>query len=358
MAAEKIVGAVDAQSLDDIYRGLAGAFERAVKNLGENTRSLAVGEHCLQMRFAGSRLNPLLLPAFEHLSSEGGAITDSGRRVLRLHFWDSKSSGIPLPVTLPEVTDDETAYYLSDTVKLAVSAGGCLCVVLNTSTNEGIFWTREPQCIPGYERAAPARVILHWWFAARGAQLVHAAAVAHDNEAVLLVGKSGSGKSTTSLCCMEAGFEFLGDDYCLIDMAQPFHVHSLFGSAKLVPDNLETRLPTLDGVVSNQHELDSTRYDKAIIFPGEKALWATATPRPIKAILMPEICDAQVSRLEPVSPMQALIAMAPSSLLQMPGFGQQALSELACMVKGLPCYRLLLGKEMSTVPLAVRDLWS
>ena len=47
-------------------------------------------------------------------------------------------------------------------------------------------------------------------------QVVHAASVGTKDGAVLIVGKGGSGKSTSALACLNAGMYYLGDDYTLI----------------------------------------------------------------------------------------------------------------------------------------------
>ena len=49
-----------------------------------------------------------------------------------------------------------------------------------------------------------------------GVYLIHAGAVSLDDQALLLVGDSGSGKSTTALALVSAGCRYIGDDGCLI----------------------------------------------------------------------------------------------------------------------------------------------
>ena len=50
-----------------------------------------------------------------------------------------------------------------------------------------------------------------------GLVLLHAAAVGDADGVVLLVGNGGSGKSTTSVVCSQAGLGFLADDFCLLE---------------------------------------------------------------------------------------------------------------------------------------------
>ena len=46
----------------------------------------------------------------------------------------------------------------------------------------------------------------------------------------------------------------------------------------------------------------------------------------------------------------ALAALAPSSILQVPGAGQASFSKMRRLVTGLPCYSLQLGKQSERVP--------
>ena len=79
---------------------------------------------------------------------------------------------------------------------------------------------------------------------------------------VLIAGKSGSGKSTTTLACLTSGLLYAGDDYVLADVAAEPYVHSLYSTAKLVPDNCD-RFPQLRPLVSNPDKLDE---QKALIY--------------------------------------------------------------------------------------------
>ena len=72
---------------------------------------------------------------------------------------------------------------------------------------------------------------------ASGRQLVHAAAVGTDEGALLITGRGGVGKSTTALACLEAGMQFLGDDYVVVGLDPEPQVYRLYGSAKLTSNS-------------------------------------------------------------------------------------------------------------------------
>ena len=63
-------------------------------------------------------------------------------------------------------------------------------------------------------------LVFHWMGSPGAACLAHGGAVGLEGAGVLLVGAGGVGKSSTSLVCVEAGFDYAADDYCLVS-AEP-----------------------------------------------------------------------------------------------------------------------------------------
>lgn len=72
--------------------------------------------------------------------------------------------------------------------------------------------------------------ILKYLAAQKGYCCLHAAGIVKNNKAVILAGRSGTGKSRTLFKALARGFKILGDDVTLIDgdkkvMAMPFPLH-------------------------------------------------------------------------------------------------------------------------------------
>ena len=115
--------------------------------------------------------------------------------------------------------------------------------------------------LPWWEGGAPFRRQLHWALAP-DALPVHAAAVGDARGAALLVGRGGSGKSSTAVACLAAGLGFLGDDYCILRFEPEPVVHSLYCSAKVTNEEL----PHL-GALAEQRDLDVPEGPKPVLFP-------------------------------------------------------------------------------------------
>ena len=90
------------------------------------------------------------------------------------------------------------------------------------------------------------RNILHWWAASTSGQLIHAGALGRPDGGVLLLGAGGAGKSTTTLASLGSALRIAGDDFNLVDTAEPVTVHSLYSGAKLA-DAARSRFPELAG---------------------------------------------------------------------------------------------------------------
>ncbi len=98
------------------------------------------------------------------------------------------------------------------------------------------MWGAPGALAGGDVRAHPASTALAAWLATRDVQVLHAAAVAYDGRAALVLGPGGTGKSTTALACLHDGADYLGDDLTAIEIAPTPTVHALYATAKLTPD--------------------------------------------------------------------------------------------------------------------------
>jgi hypothetical protein len=183
---------------------------------------------------------------------------------------------------------------------------------------------------------------------------VHGAAIGHADGGVLLVGKGGSGKSTSALSCLRSGMQYAGDDYCILrESGSGYDVHSLYCTAKLVGmSDLESFPDMLDKVVNLRRE------------PGEKVAISLADYKagqlidrfPLRAILLPVITHGRDTEILPCSAQEALMAIAPSTLAQLPASGRKDLQFLGNLARRVPCYRLLLGTDLRQVPGRISEL--
>ncbi len=212
-------------------------------------------------------------------------------------------------------------------------------------------WLGEGGELPYHLVALPLLPILSWVFAARGFAVVHAAAVATASGALLIGGKSGTGKSTTSLACLNAGLGFLGDDMCVIETGdsgdRPI-VHSLFCSAKLdAPDT--ARFPALEPALAHG---SGPGWEKSVYLFDRHFERGVVRAAPLAGVAIPRR-DAGSAVL--LSPRQGFLAMAPNTAFQLPGAAQASIAGVKEIVSKVPVHSVGVGETITAIPGRVSD---
>ena len=235
------------------------------------------------------------------------------------------------------------------------TAGPNVLTVVDFDQNRGWLLKLDDDAFPYWEVGSPFRFLLHEWFAARGLQYVHAAAVGTEQGGVLLVGKGGSGKSTTALLCAAAGMQYAGDDYCLIDPARAW-AHSLYNTGKLKGSEDYARLPKLKGLSTNPDSFERGGADKAVYFLDE--IWPdrVVAGMPLRAIVVPRITGQATTRFEPCSTFDAVVAMLPSTVAQLPAATDEDCDRMVALAEKLPAYLLHLGTDTRGIPATLTTL--
>lgn len=197
-------------------------------------------------------------------------------------------------------------------------------------------WWREPL----KSRQELWLLTLAWLLRERGRYTLHASAVARGDRGLLIAGVSGSGKSTAALSLIHAGWDYLADDVVILEPGAPPRLHALARGFAFHPV-LAERLPGLAGeaVTGKRFAVLDTR------FPDRQIAACQAA-----ALLFPRVADTERSRLAPLSPAEALMALLPASggivAGGAPGQSQEQLTALGGLVAGVPAYRLHAGRDI------------
>jgi hypothetical protein len=148
---------------------------------------------------------------------------------------------------------------------------------------------------------------------------------------------------------------YAADDYCLT-RPEDGRVFSLYNTAKLKgPEDLE-RVPELTGRSFNEDSFESGGVGKGTFDLSE--LWPErmAAGFRLRAILLPTLTGNVASSLVPCSPGDALLALAPSTVAQLPFSGEEDCRRLAALADKVPAYRLFLGSDLSQIPVLISEL--
>lgn len=320
------------------------AYQAAQARTGAITHNYRIAGYTVRLIFAGSALVSLLTPALAHL-----AVADSGAPDFTLYLWDGASTGSAPPQPWPAAAvglRGEVPTYSNEQILTAIQTDVNAVSVFDRSHGRGFYWIDSPCSLRAYERAAPLKVLLHWWLRDLGLPMIHAGAVGTDAGAVLLVGKSGAGKSTTTLACLEAGLHYLADDRCLLALEPTPQVYCIYNSAKLHLTQME-RFPQLTPAVHNWHE---TTYDKALVHVHDVAPQQLALHLPIRALLLAKVAGSSQTTLAPVARPHLLRDFVTSSLVYQPGAAHDEVHRMTALVRQLPCYQINLGSDLAGIP--------
>jgi hypothetical protein len=327
-------------------RALFGAAAAAT---GTTDRHYELAGRSVLVRSAGSELDARTDPALQLRRIE----TDDEPELV-VEMWDSAASGIEMPRAPWQPMEAAplglVRSYCDERFLTAIDIHTASVSAYDREQAHAVFWLRDARKMAYWQSASPLRLILSWWASTRGMQLTHAGGVAGPDGAVLLVGGAGAGKSTTALACLDAGFDFFGDDYCLVTPDPEPWVHGVYATAKARPEGLPL-IPGLRSVARNVERFDR---EKAVLDLAERYGAQMIAGAPVRAIVAPRVSD-RVS-VEPITPGAALRAMAPSTIFGLFGATPGTLHLLADVARRVPAYRLEVCDDLDAVVDAVGSI--
>lgn len=180
--------------------------------------------------------------------------------------------------------------------------------------------------------------------------LLHAAAVGTDGVGVLVVGRSGSGKSTFSVSCLAAGMDFVSDDYTLVSGSGPLCAMPLYTSVAVNPD-MHKKLPQLGepSVTPNAAWCNG----KLQFHLRREQICPRLT---IKAIVMPKISGKDEPSIHLSTAGAAMTQMLHSSLTQLDRNRDTALMhQTAARLSGLPVYEMQMSTDLTKNHVFLRE---
>lgn len=330
-----------ASEVEGVYRTLATRFERELRSasgaLCEEKLRLA-GKPVL-VRVLGHELAERALAAFTASGWSGEDVAEL--RIDLLAAPVSAGTGRDRSDAEPFgrlVSSPSGRYLLHDTKSfraLLDRRGGRLIAAISD-----LDW-------PAWEQAKPLSSLLAVWYSGQDVSFIHAGAVALDGQAALLLGAGGSGKTTATLVCAQAGFTFLGDD-CVALTRRPdgFSAHAVYGTAALEERHLARVAPELAARSALTTSVDGKRVFRVV---GRSGVSEVGDPY-VSVLLLPRLVGNGRSGLRPARPREALLAVAPSSVLGRAVPASETLGRLAEVAALVPSYWLEMGANVDELP--------
>ena len=338
------------RSENAFFSAMEGFFLKAADKAGKVIeRDFLICERRLRVRFAGAALIEPFTSAIEHLAAEAkGEKAD-----LTLCAWDSASTGIglpPCPWPVSRIAADGCISGLDpDSWQAALQIEIGAMSLYDPERDLAFFRIGDAAAMPAREQASPFKAILNWWLRRFGLTMIHGAAVGNGSGAALIVGQSGSGKSTASLACLRGQMSFITDDRCLISLQPGPTAFCIYNSAKLWPEQMERfpeLLPWVDAVPSHE--------GKVVMFVRRMAPSPLAHELPIRVVLLAGIAAQPQTTLSATSPIRILRDLIPSTFIYQPGASAQEMRIMADLVRSVPCRRIHFGTDLDRIPAAIQ----
>lgn len=315
-----------------------------------STTSIVVDLHGLTLTFSSSSAR--LLEHFEqvygHLPCPVCPANDTIRLELHLH----PAKVVPSPPGLPPIVEGELVSYYGGEglITIRMPRYALITVDLDRRRLTGLA---TPDCLEVYGAFEDVLMIaLAPLYRRQGWFPLHAfAAMAPNGRAALLAGPTGSGKTTTGLALLSAGWKLLSNDSPLLSLrAGQIHVLAYPGRLSAF-DNSLALFPHLSRFIPVAPAMSEERPKR--VFRVEEAFpepWAEAGPA--GGVFLPQVVPGlPESTLEEVSPKTAVLSLLPQAI---EGWDKAAIRQtlhlLTCLVMQAPCYTLKLSPHLAQLP--------
>jgi hypothetical protein len=316
----------------------------AAEGMSFGPRVVSIAGRSLCIEASSERAQSSIFPALSHLAPEERVID----RPTRCTIVEEESAWRP------------TIFAESGVYRIA--GGGFTVVQHNPAslesyrTEAGIeFRATQAALEAGDLRAHPLCHALSAWLSGPSTQVLHAAAVAYDGAAALVVGASGRGKSTTALICALEGADFLGDDLVLVESgrgpgAGDMIVHCLFATLKLNADTASAL------GVESWPILGMTPKNKAVV-AAEHRLQLVRSARIVALIVLdpPVVGQPHPALLERRNVVTSIASTA-LSLTWRTSTPSAWLATVAALARELPTYRLPVSWALEDLARSVREI--
>ena len=123
---------------------------------------------------------------------------------------------VSLPLTAQQSSPEQETQEYQAGPYLFTLHGDSVLTAINREANRTVGIVRDPARWPLEHYQQAIFISLYQHLQVRGLYLIHASAIGRNGQAILFSAKSGAGKTTTMLTCVQAGFQFYSDDATLL----------------------------------------------------------------------------------------------------------------------------------------------
>jgi HprK-related kinase A len=243
-----------------------------------------------------------------------------GSSALRTDWFDLGPVAVSVTCELPEVADEFADLYSDIRIAVPRSRHVLQMTVRAIGTSR---WRRTRYAVLGdgvelFTDLAPAEVLpyLEWGINHRFIAtcdeflIFHAAGLARDGHGLMLVGASGSGKSTLAAAMAARGWQYLGDEFALLDPGTlRLHPYRKAVCVKSGSFELMRRL----GLPLVHRDSYAKSFKGPLGFVPARALPAPAGPVPVRTVVFPHYGGGWAAGVHDLPPARAAFLLAESA---------------------------------------------
>ena len=316
-------------TLSDFFCSVDRRIARLTKEDGTSFQ-IRVGDHVIEQRFVLKAHAESVKHYMVGLLTDGQQAPDAV-----FNYWTEDVS-----VYEPSQAANETAVWQSrdETGYLRVTPNYSLVGV--DRRRNSYYFCRDPRGDTDYMLYGHAMIVAFGlWASHNDMLLLHSACVGADGKGVLISARGGGGKSTLSVSCLLGGFDFVADDYVLVNRTGALKAMPLYRTVGLNQDMAALLKPDMPLV-----RVDKDRNDKLLL---DASAYRFERELPVKAIICPRVCDIDEPEIHKTAPGPVLVKMIDSTASQLGVFRDpEPYRAMAQRLMGITVYEILLSKDL------------
>ncbi len=317
--------------------------------------SLNIADQRVQLVSSSKLLFDVLLPAIAHLSyDEVAADPEFTLYLIDLSQLPGSAAQLPAIHWKPLIRRGHRGVLVDGLYMQFVhieSTGVRILSAFDEHTKEAYYIVSDAEKLPWYISGAPMHEILYWWTRSIGMHILHGGVIGDQQNGIALLGAKGAGKSTMVLTCLENGFHYISEDYCIVTNDDQPIAYSLYNSAKFTNYTFE-RFPHLASYKKN----NGSAGEKYLVYYNDIYPDKMLYKLPLMAFISLNLQKELPSSLSHLDVNRSFLDMIASTTLQNPTYELTSADFFQCLKSKIPAYELTFGSDQRKTQTLLSDL--
>lgn len=323
----------------NLTRSIGDVFRKDILSRADE-HFVRCGSLTLCLKFTSPELAGIFLPSFMSTSERNAGLTIAFAGASDIDLSDV----VPVPRDRPRIFADGAEY--------AAWQPGAKDVLslLDFRSKRAVIWLPQ-DAPPAWYASRPALPLVHAITKDTPWSAVHGGCVGLDGRFLLLAGKGKSGKTTASLACARAGWDYAGDDFVFAN-TETGEIEPLFATARL----RTTAASEFSNLLTSSAELSYDEGDERHELRLSDAFGRHRLKGGrIAAILLPRRLGSEMPAFSPARRSDVFAALLPSTSVGLLGWPDKTTRKVASLSDKAPAFFVDTGNTPNYIPDAFRN---